>query len=208
MHYLIFVAAVDHRMRFVDLAVGWPGSVADGRVWSNSGLKANLETFLINIPPVPVATRRPDSDQMHYEQVPAFILVDSAYPSTSRLVPTFKTTECSRSPIVKRLNEKLSSIRYCIEQAFGMCKSRFRLLHRPLECAKDDVTRATKLITVIFTLHNFLTEEEDLEDKEDDVEVDRGDAETDIDYEEGEINDEQDFGTRDILLRHTRWVMD
>ena len=38
-------AAVDYRNRFVDLCVGWPGSVADGRVWSTSTLKASREPF-------------------------------------------------------------------------------------------------------------------------------------------------------------------
>ena len=41
---------------------------------------------------------------------------------------------------------------------------------------KDDITRTTKLITAIFTLHNFPIDEEDLEDdEEDDIEVDRRD---------------------------------
>ena len=115
-----------------------------------------------------------------------------------------------QSQIVKRLNQKLSSIRYCVEQAFGMCKGRFRLFHRPLECARDDITHATKLITAIFTLHNFLIDEEDLDDEENEIEVgrnDRNDIDTEND-EENEINDEQDFGTRDILLRHTRWLIE
>ena len=199
----ICVAAVDHRNRFIDLCVGWPGSVADGRVWNTSALKASLETFLADIPSVPVATRCQNSDVMQYEYVPAFILVDSAYPSTSRTVPTFKTTECRNSSSIKGLNEKLSSIRYCIEQTFGICKGRFRLFSRPLECAKDDVTRATRLIIAIFTLHNFLIDEEDLKDEE--VEVDRAEIDTEIDEgneidEVNEIGDGQDFSTRDILL--------
>src|SRR5204863_7893646 len=103
---------------FVDLCVGWPSSVADGRVWSTSALKGSLESLLVNIPSVPVATRCQNSDEIQYEHVSAFILVDSEYPSTSRTVPTFKTTECRNSASIKRLNEKLSSIRYYIEQAF------------------------------------------------------------------------------------------
>src|SRR5579859_4107082 len=144
---------------------------------------------------------------MQYEYMPAFILVDSAYPSTSRTAPTFKTTECRNSSSVKKLNEKLSSIRYCIEQAFGICKGRFRLFSCPLECAKDDVTRATKLIIAIFTLHNFLVDVEDLKDEEvEEVEVDG--AEIDMEIDEGnEIRDDQDFSTRDILLRYTQWLM-
>src|SRR5438045_4817135 len=104
---------------------------------------------------------------MQYEKIPPFILIDSAYPSTKHTVPTFKTTECRRNPLVKQLNRKLGSIRYCIEQAFGICKNRFRVFNRPLECAKDDVTQATKLITAIFTLHNFLLDEESDDDIED-----------------------------------------
>ena len=131
--------------------------------------------------------------------MPAFILVDSAYPSTSRTVPMFKTTECRNSASIKRLNEKLNSIRYCIEQAFGICKGRFRLFTRPLECAKDDVTQPTQLIIAIFTLYNFLVDEEDVEDEEvEEVEVDR----TETVDEANEIGDEQDFSTRDILLRY------
>jgi hypothetical protein len=214
----IYLAAVDHRNRFVELYVGWPGSVADGRIWSTSALKANLETFLANIPSVPVATRCHNTGEMQYEHVPAFILLDSAYPSTSRTVPTFRPTECRNSPSTKRLNQKLSSIRYCIEQAFGICKGRFRLFGRPLECAKDDVTRATKLIIAIFTLHNFLIDEDDLEEQVEQVEqveeveeveevnVDGEDVDADI-HEGNGIADEQDFSTRNILLRYTQWLM-
>src|SRR5436190_1997307 len=159
---LLFTAAVDHRKRFVELTVCWPGSVADGRIWNNSILKRDLKTkFLANIPSIPVVTRNSTSNEMQYEQISLFILVDSAYPSTKHKVPTFKTTECRQNPLTKQLNQKLSSIRYCIEQAFGICKNRFRLFNRPLECAKDDVKQATKLITAIFTLHNFLLEVEE-----------------------------------------------
>ena len=81
-----------------------------------------------------------------------------------------------------------------------MCKGRFRLLNRPnLKCAKDNITRATKFITAIFMLYNFLI---DLEDEEDDIEVGRRDIDTKTD-EGNEISDEQDFVTRDILFRHT-----
>src|SRR4051812_44354292 len=40
------LAAVDHKKRFIELTIGWPGSVGDGRVFANSFLKANLEKLL------------------------------------------------------------------------------------------------------------------------------------------------------------------
>jgi DDE superfamily endonuclease len=195
---------VDHRKRFVNLTVGWPGSVADGRVWANSGLNSNAEAYLSPLPPVFVATKASDTSPTQQEAVYSFILADSAYPSTSRIVPTFKTTECDRCPITKKLNYKLASIRYYIENAFGICKGRFRLLTRPLECAKDDVVRAVHLITAIFTLHNFLVDINDGTSIEPEASSEEALSENDGDGRE--IDDDGDDTTRAILLRHIRWL--
>ena len=92
---LVFTAAVDYQKRFVELTVGWPRSVADERIWNNSKLKRDLETkYLANILSIPVAMRNSTGNEMQYEQIPPFILVDSAYHSTKHTVPTFETTEC------------------------------------------------------------------------------------------------------------------
>ena len=102
--------------------MGWPGSVADGRVFANSHLKANLEQLLSAIPPYPLRTKASStSRETQNEYVPAFILADSAYPSTSRVVPTFKNNECS-TPDIRDLNTRLAAIRYSVENAFGICK--------------------------------------------------------------------------------------
>jgi DDE superfamily endonuclease len=195
---------VDHRKRFVDLTVGWPGSVADGRVWANSGLNARLETFLSPLPPIYVATKATDTSPIQQEAVNAFILADSAYPTTSRVVATFTTTECNRCPDTKSLNLKLASIRYYIENAFGICKARFRLLNRPLECARDDVVRAIKLIAAIFTLHNFLI---DVNDSTSIEPEETGETYvSDNEGDRGEIDEDENFSTRNILLRHMRYL--
>jgi hypothetical protein len=134
------------------------------------------------------------------------------------MVPTFKNTECGRCAIVKQLNRKLASIRYSIENAFGICKGRFRLLNRPLECAREDITRAIRLITAIFTLHNFLIDENDdcvievetiqetdidSEDIDEDEEVYPNDEDEEV-YPNDEA-EEVMIATREILLRHMRW---
>jgi hypothetical protein len=187
--------------------VGWPGSVADGRVFANSYLKTNLEQLLSPIPSFPVFTKASSTTrETQQENVPAFILADSAYPSTSRVVPTFKNYECSNRD-VNKLNKRLSSVRYIVEQAFGVCKGRFRLLNRPLECAKDDIVRASYLITAIFVVHNYLIDEND----DTPVEMIASDEENnstcgDASFpgsEDGE--DFQGLKMRDILLRHSYW---
>ena len=185
--------------------MGWPGSVADGRVFANSYLKANLEHLLSPIPSCPVFTKASSTArETQQENVPSFILADSAYPSTSRVVPTFKNHECD-SRDVSKLNRKLSSVRYIVEQAFGICKGRFRILNRPLECAKDDVVRASYLITAILVVHNFLIDEEDdtpIEIIDEDDNSLNGDASF-LDSEHGE--EFEGTKTRDILLRHSYW---
>jgi DDE superfamily endonuclease len=198
---------VDHQKRFIDLTVGWPGSVADGRVWANSALKAKLKTLLQSLPSIPVATRATDTSPMQQEFIPPFIMADSAYGSTARMVPTFKNTECARCPLTKQLNARLSGIRYCIENAFGICKGRFRLLNRPLECAKEDVTRATRLITAIFILHNFLIDEND-ETRVQPVYDEDSSEDEDEDEDKDEVVDNEDelTETRHILMRHMRWI--
>lgn len=184
------------------MTVGWPGSVADGRVWANSSVNRNLETLLNQIPATQVPTKADDASATTYESVPAFILADSAYPSTSRVVPTFKISECSRCPLTKRLNRKLAAARYSVENAFGICKGRFRIFNRPLECAARDLKRTMFLILAVFTLHNFLLQEQDNTIIEP---VFRGENERFNDEEERPVEGNERNDTRDILLRHMRW---
>jgi hypothetical protein len=88
-------------------------------------------------------TMNPNTKEVQYEDVPAFVLSDSAYCSDSRMVPTFKNTDCSRCRVTHKLNTKLTGIPYYIENAFGILKGRFRILLMPLECAREDVGGAT-----------------------------------------------------------------
>jgi hypothetical protein len=206
---------VDQRGRFIDLCVGWPGSVADGRIWNNSALNRELDNLLANIPSVPLATKHPVTAEMRYEHVPAFILADSAYASTKQVVPTYRTTECDRDPVTKKLNKKLSSIRYSVEQAFGILKNRFRILFREMECAKWDAARATRLIMAICTLHNFIIHQEGLENDE----YMNGNRAPEFEFEsvmnalpnvdngDEEVENEHDNATRNILYRHMQWKM-
>ena len=203
---MLILAAVDHKKRFVDLTVGWPGSVADGRVWSNSALKTDIDKFLGPLASTPIITIN-DAGETINELVPAFILADSAYPNTPRMVTTFKNTECTRCPIIKQLNAKLAGARYYVENAFGICKGRFRILSRPLECATEDITRAITLIVAVCTLHNFLLDVRDDTDIIADLRPVEESFETSVDADGvGAIEQDLSGSTRGILLRYMRWV--
>jgi hypothetical protein len=199
---------VDHRRRFVECTVGWPGSVGDGRVWRGCSLRPKLDSLLGALPPSYLTTKVDDTSPSQQEVVPAFILADSAYPSTTRMVPTFKKTACKHCPITKKLNQKLAGIRYSVENAFATCKGRFRLLNRPLECAREDVIHALKLILAIFSLHNFLIDvDDDFHFWEDTLVSDNtneNDGEDEV-HEDDDTNDGNGSATRDVLFRYMRW---
>lgn len=187
--------------------MGWPGSVADGRVWANSALKANIENFLSPLPAIPIATVNEAGETIN-ELIPAFLLGDSAYPNNARMVTTFKNTDCARCSVTKHLNQKLAGARYYVENAFGICKGRFRILTRPLECATEDITRAITLVAAVCILHNFLI---DVHDETEIIPDLRSEEERFVTREDGDVIDEQGedgigAATRDILLRHIRWI--
>ena len=45
-NYAKYIALVDFKKRFIDIEVGWPGSVADARVFEASYLARNYEEYL------------------------------------------------------------------------------------------------------------------------------------------------------------------
>ncbi|KAK3103481.1 hypothetical protein FSP39_019561 [Pinctada imbricata] len=97
---LILQAVCDPTLAFVDIYIGWPGSVHDARVFSNSPLKDKLTQIL--------------SDEFH-------LLGDGAYPLSRALLTPFRdfgTLTISE----KSYNIKHAKTRNAIERAFGILK--------------------------------------------------------------------------------------
>ena len=84
-----------------------------------------------------------------------------------------------------------------------------------MECAKWDAARASRLITAICTLHNFILHEEGLEDDEymkgniaAEFELERERnalSDEDIGEPDEEVENEHNDATRNILYRHIQW---
>lgn len=187
----------------MDVEVGWPGSVGDGRVWLNSLLNRSHQAYLSRFPKISIPTDERNGNIIN-EEISPFILADSAYPNTRYLVTTFKISECDNSRLIAKLNKKLGGARYHVENAFGILKGRFRILQRPLECAGEDVCLAIKLTGAIFILHNFLLDVQDTAEIES-VEIE--DGENPDDMEDNQM-DNEDMCTRNVLIRHMRYEMD
>jgi len=158
-----------------------------------------------------------DDGEYVYEDIPPFILADSAYMNAKHLVTTFKTTEITADPVVCALNKKLGGARYHIENAFGILKARFQIFQRPLECSLEDVRLAIVLTCSTFVIHNFLIDVGDAVDMSEDLQVVmRIMDEMGLDQEGENLNDElvdedetdEDMATRNVLLRHMKYIMD
>jgi DDE superfamily endonuclease len=215
------VAAVDYKKRFVDIQAGWPGSVGDSRIWKNSYLNKIHKDWLEKFPTTSLPTGQVDG-QIIYEEIPAFILADSAYANTKHVVTTFGTTECNSDPVIAALNKKLGGARYHVENAFGILKSRFQIFQRALQCSSEKVEPAIILTSSIFVMHNFLIDIKDTADWEAEVghnavseEIEklreferlRDEAENEEDDEEDELRNDES-STRNILIRHMRWLLE
>jgi hypothetical protein len=203
-------ALVDYKRRFLDIEIGWPGSVADSRVFDNSYLSRTYEDVLAELG----TTLLPTGDDGVEENIPAFILGDSAYRNSRHLVTTYKVSECDANRSVRHLNYQLSKARYHVENAFGLLKGRFQIFEKPLRSAAEDLPFAVHLIAGICTLHNFLI---DVHDKvrEGEVppeEIDERLHELERLAREEEENEEivpeqaENGVTRQALLRHVRWL--
>ena len=144
------------------------------------------------------------------EDIPPFILADSAYANTKTTVTTFKMTEINSDIAIFALNRKLGGARYHVENAFGILKARFQIFERALDCAKEDVRFAIILCGTAFILHNFLIDEKDDSLKEELEKINNaGQTEEEEEEEENVVYEEsEDICTRNTLIRHIRYRLD
>ena len=113
-HSIVFQAVVDHEYKFMDVYAGWPGSVHDARVLTNSSVFAKCENGTL----LPNWTRN-----ISGRNSPLLMLSDPAYPLTTWLMKPY--SDCGQ------LTQKQTKFNYCVsrtrvvvENAFGRLKGR------------------------------------------------------------------------------------
>ena len=142
-HSIQLQAVVDSSLRFTDIFVGYPGSVHDARVFSNSPLFRVSEHAGI--------FPEEGSKNISGVDVNVVIIGDSAYPLLPWLLKPFP--ESPTMPDERRnFNYKHSSTRMVVERSFGMLKGRWRCLSK---CLDDNVQNANATIISCCTLHNY-----------------------------------------------------
>lgn len=142
-HSIVMQALVDSCYLFRDIVVGWPGSVHDARVFSNS----ELYTLGVSGQLFP-----PDlKESILGKEIHTVILGDPAYPLLSWLTKGYP--ENINTPrIQRRFNYRLSRARMTVENTFGRWKGRFRRFSKKVDMEVEGVV---KVVTASCVLHNI-----------------------------------------------------
>ena len=149
---IILQGVLDHRLRFWDINVGWPGKAHDARVFGNSSLFERGQSGTL----FPDITERFDG-----VNVPVVILGDAAYPLLPWLMKPYPENQQS-TPAQLAFNHRLTRARVTVERAFGRLKGRWRCLMKRYDCHIDNINN---VISACCVLHNFC--EDNCEDFDD-----------------------------------------
>ena len=121
-------ALVDSNYLFRDIVVGWPGSVHDARVFSNSQLYALGCSGRLFPPDV--------KEEILGQEIHPIILGDPAYPMLNWLLKGYPENVNTRR-IQRRFNYRLSRTRMTVENTFGSWKGRFQRFSKRLDMEVD-----------------------------------------------------------------------
>ena len=138
LHSLVFC---DHLARIRHITVGWPGSVHDNRVWTQSSVHQSKEE--------------------HFNEK-EYLLGDSAFKALSIMIPAFKKPFGGGLGVEESMfNTKLAKVRIKSEHCIGLLKARFQCLKRIRVVIKDNTSlrRANRLILATSVLHNLMIAE-------------------------------------------------
>ncbi|CAM4462684.1 unnamed protein product [Lepidochelys olivacea] len=137
---IVLQALVDHKGRFTNINVGWPGKVHDARIFRNSGLFQKLQE----------GTFFPDQKiTVGDVEMPICILGDPAYPLMPWLMKPYTSSLDSSQEL---FNYRLSKCRMVVECAFGRLKARWRSLLTRLDLSETNIPT---VITACCVLHNI-----------------------------------------------------
>uniref|UniRef100_A0A674IZS0 DDE Tnp4 domain-containing protein n=1 Tax=Terrapene triunguis TaxID=2587831 RepID=A0A674IZS0_9SAUR len=137
---MLLQALVDHKGRFTNINMGWPGKVHDAHVFRNSGLFQKLEegTFFLD-----------QTITVGDVEMPIVILGDPAYPLMPWLMKPYTGSLYYSQDL---FNYRLSKCRMVVECAFGHLKARWRSLLTQIDLRETNIPI---VIAACCVLHNI-----------------------------------------------------
>ena len=156
-HDFIIQAIVDGKKVFMDFACGYPGSMHDARVLRRSTIfqRAEQKNVLTQL-----------TVNVNGHDIGPYLLGDSAYPLSPWLMKPYP--EGTRDPREIAFNKELSSARVKVECAFGVLKSRWRILLKRFDCGIPFAVRNAVACAVLHNICIRSGDEWDDEEEEDD----------------------------------------
>ena len=141
-HSVQMQAVVDSRYLFRNVVVGWPGSVHDSRVLSNSTVfRKGVDGSLFN----GVKSRK-----IQGQDIPPLILGDPAYPFLPWLMKRYP--ENNNTPRIQKVfNYQLNRTRMTVENTFGRFKGRFKRFSKRVDM---EVPSLVNVLVSTCILHN------------------------------------------------------
>ena len=139
---VILQGVVDHSYRFIDINVGWPGSVHDARVLSQSSIFQKITSGEL----LPDKTITENG-----VQIPLYLIGDSAYPLKKWLMKPF-THGTVMTPAQRTFNYRICRARIVVENAYGRLKARWRRLMKRNDM---NISHIPTVVTAACTLHNI-----------------------------------------------------
>ena len=149
---VVVQAVVDGTTRFLDISVGYPGSMHDARVLRNSRLYVRAENKEILSEP---------TLSIEGHEIGPYVVGDSGFPLSRWLQKPFAEHTNDSEEI--RFNKELSSAHVKVECAFAILKNRWSILQKRLD---SRITFISKIIVACAVLHNFCLRVGDLWDEE------------------------------------------
>ena len=141
LHGVIQTGIVDPKLKFIHATVGYPGSIHDARVLRQSGPMRNINRT----------------------EIGPLLAGDSAYPLINWLKKPFP--DRGRLAVEqRRFNLRFSALRCVVERAFGMLKSRWRIILKKIE---QNTTTLKRTVIAACVLHSICIEREELHDADD-----------------------------------------
>ena len=148
---MILQAVADANYKFTKVEVGGFGKQSDGGTFKASELYKKLNTGEMDIP-------EPEYFPGTNVKAPYVFIGDEAYPLLKYLLKPFGGRDLSSDQ--KNFNNRLSRARKCVECAFGIANSKWRLLSKCIEC---NVDVAEKIVKCICVLHNTIIDKEGID---------------------------------------------
>ena len=146
-HSIVLIAVCGSHCRMILVNIGESGRSSGGGIFANCHFGIAFEEKTLNLPKSPLLP----NTKIDF---PYVLVGDEAFPLKDYLIRRYPKEVLDD---VKRIfGYRLSRARRTIENAFGRCSSRFRVLRKPII---GDVKNVISITKAVVSLHKYLINE-------------------------------------------------